>query len=315
MPLPSRLSKIIDQQLDRPELGQTQNYSTKFKEGLVSALYERRDAYSAARAECCLPLNEKADPFLEYVCGLQAFSSQQIQDFLDIALERYQQKLAEPSTPVGAIAAQVGFCAPSVCHYHMPLRQSRSCRSRSRCSSHDVDCAVLTRAQNSSRARSVHSPALQALLFLYYIAACLQSLGEPGTQMTLKTFHFAGVASMNVTLGVPRIKEIINAAKNISTPLMEVALDINNEVSARLVKGRLEKTVLKDIARCIKLSITDAGPCVVVTLDVATLRDLSLPVDAATVRCGDTFHGLCPDRLLSPPRANHCLRKGHVATR
>ena len=42
--------------------------------------------------------------------------------------------------------------------------------------------------------------------------------------MTLKTFHFAGVASMNVTLGVPRIKEIINAAKNISTPIMKVRL-------------------------------------------------------------------------------------------
>ena len=51
-----------------------------------------------------------------------------------------------------------------------------------------------------------------------------QSIGEPGTQMTLKTFHFAGVASMNVTLGVPRIKEIINAAKNISTPIMRVSL-------------------------------------------------------------------------------------------
>ena len=49
-----------------------------------------------------------------------------------------------------------------------------------------------------------------------------QSIGEPGTQMTLKTFHFAGVASMNVTLGVPRIKEIINGAKNISTPIMKV---------------------------------------------------------------------------------------------
>ena len=47
-----------------------------------------------------------------------------------------------------------------------------------------------------------------------------QSIGEPGTQMTLKTFHFAGVASMNVTLGVPRIKEIINAAKTISTPII-----------------------------------------------------------------------------------------------
>lgn len=49
-----------------------------------------------------------------------------------------------------------------------------------------------------------------------------QSIGEPGTQMTLKTFHFAGVASMNVTLGVPRIKEIINAAKTIATPIMDV---------------------------------------------------------------------------------------------
>lgn len=40
--------------------------------------------------------------------------------------------------------------------------------------------------------------------------------------MTLKTFHFAGVASMNVTLGVPRIKEIINAARTISTPIIKV---------------------------------------------------------------------------------------------
>ncbi len=49
-----------------------------------------------------------------------------------------------------------------------------------------------------------------------------QSIGEPGTQMTLKTFHFAGVASMNITQGVPRIKEIINASKTISTPVMDV---------------------------------------------------------------------------------------------
>jgi DNA-directed RNA polymerase III subunit RPC1 len=37
-------------------------------------------------------------------------------------------------------------------------------------------------------------------------AICGQSLGEPTTQMTLKTFHFSGIASMNITLGVPRIK-------------------------------------------------------------------------------------------------------------
>lgn len=51
-----------------------------------------------------------------------------------------------------------------------------------------------------------------------------QSIGEPGTQMTLKTFHFAGVASMNVTLGVPRVKEIINASKTISTPITTAEL-------------------------------------------------------------------------------------------
>ena len=67
--------------------------------------------------------------------------------------------------------------------------------------------------------------------------------------MTLKTFHFAGVASMNVTLGVPRIKEIINAAKVISTPIISCKLVTNdNEASARIVKGRLEKTHLGDVS-------------------------------------------------------------------
>jgi len=91
-----------------------------------------------------------------------------------------------------------------------------------------------------------------------------QSIGEPGTQMTLKTFHFAGVASMNVTLGVPRIKEIINATRNIATPLMMVELEGSRvkgevvkeniedvEVRARLVKGRLEKTCLGEISSAI----------------------------------------------------------------
>lgn len=51
-----------------------------------------------------------------------------------------------------------------------------------------------------------------------------ESMGEPGTQMTLNTFHFAGVAEMNVTTGLPRIIEILDARKTISTPLMEIYL-------------------------------------------------------------------------------------------
>jgi DNA-directed RNA polymerase III subunit RPC1 len=77
-----------------------------------------------------------------------------------------------------------------------------------------------------------------------------QSIGEPGTQMTLKTFHFAGVASMNITLGVPRIKEIINAAKTISTPVIKCKLECDtSETSARIVKGRVETTVLGDVSQ------------------------------------------------------------------
>lgn len=119
--------------------------------------------------------------------------------------------------------------------------------------------------------------------------------------MTLKTFHFAGVASMNVTMGVPRIKEIINAAKTISTALMNVALQVDsNEVSARIVKGRLEKATLKDIAKCIKLSITEHKPCILVTLDIETIHKLNLNINAATVRFAlHTFHACASKFLLS----------------
>ena len=49
--------------------------------------------------------------------------------------------------------------------------------------------------------------------------------------MTLKTFHFAGVAAMNVTLGVPRIREIINASKKISTPIISVSSILATEIT------------------------------------------------------------------------------------
>ena len=51
-----------------------------------------------------------------------------------------------------------------------------------------------------------------------------QSIGEPGTQMTLRTFHYAGVAEFNVTLGLPRLIEILDARRNPSTPTMTVYL-------------------------------------------------------------------------------------------
>lgn len=50
-----------------------------------------------------------------------------------------------------------------------------------------------------------------------------QSIGEPSTQMTLNTFHFAGRGEMNVTLGIPRLKEILmTASKQLKTPSMDI---------------------------------------------------------------------------------------------
>ncbi|KAI1788935.1 beta and beta-prime subunits of DNA dependent RNA-polymerase [Ganoderma leucocontextum] len=104
-----------------------------------------------------------------------------------------------------------------------------------------------------------------------------QSIGEPGTQMTLKTFHFAGVASMNVTLGVPRIKEIINAAKAISTPIISCKLvTADSEASARIVKGRLERTHIGDIASVLEEAWAPEYTYIGVIVDAKTIQDLQL---------------------------------------
>ncbi|SHO79390.1 RNA polymerase III largest subunit C160 [Malassezia sympodialis ATCC 42132] len=106
-----------------------------------------------------------------------------------------------------------------------------------------------------------------------------QSIGEPGTQMTLKTFHFAGVASMNVTLGVPRIKEIINAAKSINTPIIAAKLvSEKSEQAARIVKGRIEKTFLGDVASMIEEVWSGHSTCLRVHIDMDAIQKLQLEV-------------------------------------
>src|SRR3989344_4800567 len=58
-----------------------------------------------------------------------------------------------------------------------------------------------------------------------------ESIGEPGTQMTLNTFHLAGVAEVQVTTGLPRIIEIFDARKEIKTPMMEIYLKESHDLT------------------------------------------------------------------------------------
>ena len=72
-----------------------------------------------------------------------------------------------------------------------------------------------------------------------------QSIGEPGTQMTMRTFHYAGVAEINVTLGLPRLIEIVDARKIPSTPTMTIRLEKDYALDrdiAREVAWSIEST-------------------------------------------------------------------------
>ncbi|XP_005100330.1 DNA-directed RNA polymerase II subunit RPB1 [Aplysia californica] len=81
-------------------------------------------------------------------------------------------------------------------------------------------------------------------------ALAAQSLGEPATQMTLNTFHYAGVSAKNVTLGVPRLKEIINISKKPKTPSLTVYLlgqAARDAEKCKDVLCRLEHTTLRRV--------------------------------------------------------------------
>jgi DNA-directed RNA polymerase subunit A" len=78
-----------------------------------------------------------------------------------------------------------------------------------------------------------------------------QSIGEPGTQMTMRTFHYAGVAEINVTLGLPRLIEIVDARRVPSTPMMEIFLEEGvryDREEVRKIASQVEITKVVDIA-------------------------------------------------------------------
>ena len=77
-----------------------------------------------------------------------------------------------------------------------------------------------------------------------------QSIGEPGTQMTMRTFHYAGVAEINVTLGLPRLIEIVDARRVPSTPLMEIHMKRGNVTldDVKQIASEIEQTSLEDLS-------------------------------------------------------------------
>ncbi|NJE25395.1 DNA-directed RNA polymerase subunit A'' [Thermococcus sp. MV5] len=117
-----------------------------------------------------------------------------------------------------------------------------------------------------------------------------QSIGEPSTQMTLNTFHYAGVAEINVTLGLPRIIEIVDARKNPSTPIMTVYLDEEHRYDsekAREVAKRIEGTTLESLARSMTLDILNME--FVVDIDPERLEKSGLTMEKIQAKIERSF--------------------------
>lgn len=106
-----------------------------------------------------------------------------------------------------------------------------------------------------------------------------QSFGESSTQMVLNVFHSAGVAEMQVTQGLPRLIEILDARKKPSTPTMEIYLDKdhNNEKDARVIAEKIKEVKLKEIMS--EINVDFGSKKVEVVIDGDSLKRVHMGLD------------------------------------
>lgn len=107
-----------------------------------------------------------------------------------------------------------------------------------------------------------------------------QSIGEPSTQMTLRTFHYAGVRELNVTLGLPRLIELVDAKKVPSTPLTYVYLTEPykyDREKAMEIARKIELTKITNVVSRVDVDLV--ANAIILTLDPDMLRDKGVDVD------------------------------------
>lgn len=113
-----------------------------------------------------------------------------------------------------------------------------------------------------------------------------QSVGEPGTQMTMRTFHYAGVVELNVTLGLPRLIEVVDARKKISTPTMDIffADDYkNDEEFIRKMGNKIGKITLNDVIKNFNVNYMDNIITAEIDQDILDERRLELSEVTAVI--------------------------------
>ena len=100
-----------------------------------------------------------------------------------------------------------------------------------------------------------------------------QSIGEPGTQMTLRTFHFAGIKERNVTLGLPRLIELVDARKKPVTPTMDIYLDDESKHSRERAINIARNVLQTKVSALLAETQTDYSTNIKLVLSEARLRE------------------------------------------
>lgn len=100
-----------------------------------------------------------------------------------------------------------------------------------------------------------------------------QSISEPATQMTMRTYHFAGAAGVKVTYGLPRLIEIFDARKELETPTMTIYLkkQYNNERDAKRLAEKIREIKIIDIAERVSLNLNNYS----VEIEIKDLKNIN----------------------------------------
>ncbi|HEX6027801.1 MAG TPA: DNA-directed RNA polymerase subunit A' [Nitrososphaeraceae archaeon] len=100
-----------------------------------------------------------------------------------------------------------------------------------------------------------------------------QSIGEPGTQMTLRTFHYAGVKERNVTLGLPRLIELVDARKKPITPTMDIYLDEEHRISREKALSVAKEIIHTKVIDVVEKTDIDYSGIIKLTFSESKLND------------------------------------------
>ena len=106
-----------------------------------------------------------------------------------------------------------------------------------------------------------------------------QSIGEPGTQMTLRTFHFAGIRERNVTLGLPRLIELVDARKNPVTPTMDIFLNAESKTSREKAIEVARNTLQTKVSSVISDTETNYSTEIKLHFNSIRLRERDISVE------------------------------------